>query len=117
MKFTGSMFGYHGATLYTEQASQLAQAAFDKWLGEQQVVYGQKNKYGIMEWGQYSDEEMEIETPSLTDTHRARLICIEELAPKVCTHENVGLGRTPAGKSSYLCVDCNKTLKPNWEAV
>jgi predicted outer membrane protein len=98
MKFTSAIFD--NAILQSEMAEK-AQAAFDKWLSEQQVVYGDKLQDVFTT---YKEER---------DTHKARLVCIEELAPKVCKHEKV----TGANTVGYICRDCNKTLKPNWEAV
>jgi len=71
------------------------------------TVYGMKG-HGF---GQYR---------SISDTHKAKLICVEEI--KKCEHENVSQGVEFGGSRShrglfFRCEDCHKELKPKsgWE--
>jgi hypothetical protein len=104
MKFKLEHFSKRMEPTYSEMV-ELAQAEFDKWLSEQQVVYGIKGTTG---WDKIKNQ---------VDTHKAYIVCIEPLEKKVCEHENIHLGRKPDGKSSYLCADCGAILRPNWEVV
>lgn len=63
------------AAFAKEKACQLANAKFDAWLAEQAVVYGIPERNWSTEYReQYNGPK---------DTHRALLINIEPLAPKV----------------------------------
>ena len=104
MKFTKDIFyPAIGSNIeLAELATNAAQAAFDKWLSEQQVVYGDKLQDVFTT---YKEER---------DTHKARLVCIEELAPNVCAHDSVSRRYTNNIFSGWECDMCNKMLKPNW---
>lgn len=121
MKFTSETFHYR--ILTPDNAAELAQAAFDKWLSEQQEIYCEK-KAGFWPWHNVNFQGA---------TNKARLVCIEELAPKVCDEhipvtrlrDNIRsstilpgvLGFDYFHKTSWYCQKCGKTLKPNWEVV
>ena len=104
MKFTESIFNFLPYGISAEKAVNLAQAAFDKWLSEQKRLYGD-GKY----WGEEMDDEGR-------DSYAGYIVCIEEFAPKVCRrvcrHE-----RIYQGNDYFMCKDCGKTLKPNWEVI
>lgn len=63
----------------TIETRYILAADLERLLSQAPVVWGQKNKYGVMEWGKYNDEQMEIEGPSPFDTHTARLIGIKSI--------------------------------------
>lgn len=71
MKFTPDQFAYVDRRLSPEKLkaiSDCAQAAFDKWLAEQRLVYGHANSK-LAAWSPEPDGH----------THSARLVAIEEL--------------------------------------
>ena len=41
---------------------------------------------------------------------------IEEIAPKVCLHDKAKSDIWD-GKVTWVCPQCEKTLKPNWEVI
>lgn len=63
----------------TIETRYILAADLERILSQAPVVWGQKNKYGVTEWGQYNDEQMETEGPSPFDTHTARLIGIKPI--------------------------------------
>ena len=62
------------------------------------------------------------------ESHTARLICIEEIKPKICEHKMFRVREISCAEvdkatgqitgtspyNEYICLDCNKILKPNW---
>jgi hypothetical protein len=68
VKFTRQIFNHLMGDAQAQDASDAAQAAFDKWLSEQVVVYSEP------EFQSYWIPRMDPE-----HTHRARLVAIEEL--------------------------------------
>lgn len=101
---------------YNEAIAYAAQKKFDAWLDKQPVVYGQKNKYDVFEWGQYNDEQLKIEGSGLTDTHSARLVDIQELKKESCAHQPNNIILWESGFPSVDCLKCGVKLKARWEA-
>jgi hypothetical protein len=53
-------------------------------------------------------------------THTARLICVEEIKPKVCEHKAVLVERGSGnlGSGTFTCCKCSLKLQPTgWEEV
>lgn len=77
MKFKPSDFmsihlGDYNPGLHTTEAmARAAQEAFDRWLSEQLVVYGDSNVAACTAWRTIIDEN--------EDTHKARIIYIEPI--------------------------------------
>jgi hypothetical protein len=103
MKFTPDIFIKDMTEHSAYEAAELAQAAFDKWLSEQQVMFG-KDDPAAAWWpaNQFSDL-----------TKMGRLVCIEELAPVKCEHPNDEICFSDV-RGQWVCGKCNKTLQPNW---
>lgn len=92
----------------------LAQAAFDKWAGEQIVVYG----YHDRDYSQGNGWLFDNLGMGQNHTHQARLILIEELPKKNCEHKKVYVNNLANINDFYFkCVDCHKTVSPKngWE--
>lgn len=70
MKFTRQIFNHLMGDAQAQDASDAAQAAFDKWLAEQEVVFKCTECAG--EWVQDANT-------CGGDTHRARIVAIEEI--------------------------------------
>ena len=102
LKFTEEMFISFAGALTSKGMADRAQKAFDEWLENQNVVYGNPKTF----FKSYVNPE---------DTHKARLVCFEEI--KKCEHENVFIKFT--SDDAIVCRDCNKQLKPKngWEIV
>jgi len=101
MKFTREMF--YGIQ-FTERnsATAMAQDAFDRWLSEQPFSYsnGLKHTWSTVKYPGH--------------THQARCVCVEEIAPKECEHEEVQV-RNSGG---YTCISCFKKVEPTgWREV
>jgi hypothetical protein len=105
MKFTNEIFDKPDTVV------NLAQAAFDKWLSEQQVVYAFHDEpFGRHNWG------LMEKFPNKNPTHSAYVVCIEPLAPKVCEHPNDEICFSDV-RGQWVCGKCTKTLQPNWSEV
>ena len=105
LKFTEEMFISFAGALTSKGMADRAQKAFDEWLENQNVVYGNPKTF----FKSYVNPE---------DTHKARLVCFEELKP--CAHEKVYINLVPNDKTpDFYCKNCNKQLKPKngWEIV
>lgn len=100
LEFKPDMFTYCGIppNEFSYDASRTAQKAFDEWLEKQTVVYARQDRYG------WTTEESPL------DTHKAYLVCIEDI--EECEHKNIKYYL-----SLIQCKDCNKQLKPKngWE--
>jgi hypothetical protein len=118
MKFTpeqfterepGNFLDYRDAHMVSEKA----QALHDAWLDAQPVVYGYEDptEHDITDWntGESSDSQ----------THRARLVCIEEIEKKPCKHEpDIKEPNVASHVPSILrCKLCHVALKTKWEVV
>ena len=90
-------------------SAQAASIANQKLQREAKVVYGTPFQANC------STGFHEIQ--SKYDTHRALLVCIEELPPKVCEHEprgySINVGGTHRDKY-YRCEKCGVKLKAIW---
>lgn len=74
---------------------------------------------GVKVWGHYANGDFYCGTEALKHeehiTHQALLVCIEELAPKVCNHEPGEYGQGTSLYSKYPeCKHCGSQLK--WPA-
>ena len=88
-------------------AAEKAQARFDLWLESQQVVYASDEQC----WGPLGGD--------VPDTHKARIVCIEKLEPKVCEHEpryEAHMQGKPLYPIETSCVRCHVKLKATWTA-
>lgn len=90
-----------------DDAAIVANHKFDQWLSEQQVVYGSlvlpPHEKPI--WG----------APIGCDTHKARLVCIEELKPKECPlHLPAYTNEGQWDPDRLECGNCGKRLKASW---
>ncbi len=124
LKFTPEMFEHDEADLkfFTAgklKAAELAQAAFDKWLSEQPVVYGAPDKDGRL-WSSYQRDEnkhIAILSDFINDTHQARLVCVEEIQKKECEHIITAHLGTESHGTWYECRKCDKRLKAEWTVI
>ena len=91
--------------IHPEAAVYIAQKAFDEWLEKQTVVYGQLAVQNYV-WN--------TKNPEWHDTHKAYLVCIEEI--KECEHNGHII---VIQKGLFKCSDCDKELKPKngWEEL
>lgn len=83
----------------------VAELANQKLQREAKVVYGQV-VYGEFLWNHTSE---------YGDTHRALLICVEEIVKPKCEHAGHIIA---VGKGIFGCADCKSEIKPTgWEVV
>jgi len=83
----------------------LAQHCNAKLAREAKVVYGQV-VHGEFLWNHTSE---------YGDTHRALLICVEEIVKPKCEHAGHIIA---VGKGIFRCAGCNIEIKPTgWEVV
>jgi hypothetical protein len=76
------------------------------------VVFGWKEV-------EYKSWIMDSRPSAGDDTHRARLVCIEELKPKVCEHEVQVINYThghPIFPLTATCARCGIKLTATWKA-
>jgi hypothetical protein len=109
LKFDASDFNDWPGMNYTREGAAIAaQRIFDKWLEAQPVVYGRKHS-----WHEGPQAALSAD---MSDTHQARLVCIEEIRPKECAHNS---RKIHVGDSEFECVLCQKIIKPKggWETV
>lgn len=95
------------------RAAEIANKILNDYIETLPKVYGGGSKW--KDWG---------EDKLLGALRVARLICIEEIKPKEpCKHERFFMGKSVSvdevgnqgsDGNYFLCLDCNKTLKPNW---
>lgn len=89
------------------------QEHYDKWLNEQQIVYGSSIEHL---W--HANINCLIDP-----THKARLVCIEEIAPAKCEHLVEAFNKTPGEPYTWIAYRCSrpgcgKELKPTkWEEI
>ncbi len=79
-------------------ASYIAQKIFDKWLSEQKVVYGQPPEF--YDW---------TVDKCPTDTHTARIICIEPIVK--CDHPKEKVQEYFPEDHNYRC-ECGQRVRP-----
>jgi hypothetical protein len=81
LKFDASDFNDWPGMNYTREGAAIAaQRIFDKWLEAQPEIYSMAPDINENAWMTYGNN-----MPSREDTHRARLVCIEEIKPKELT--------------------------------
>ena len=90
----------------------LAQHCNAKLAREAKVVYGLKST-------KLGDEFYFSEHKDDADTHRALLICVEEIERKPCEHE-VGFSTANpklllSDQQVFMCCKCSKKIKLKWE--
>lgn len=86
----------------TITAGQAANIANQKLQRDAKVVYGLKST-------KLDDQFYFSESKDDADTHRALLICVEEIEKKSCTHPDV----LPVNSGWYYrCSDCGIKLQP-----
>lgn len=86
-------------------SAQAASIANQKLQREAKVVYGQV-VHGEFLWNHTSE---------YGDTHRALLICVEEIVKPKCEHAGHIIA---VGKGIFRCADCKSEIKPTgWEVV
>jgi hypothetical protein len=118
LKFTPEDFKYlaNGMLrgLPAKQVADNAQKKFDAWLEAQPVEYFRdqsRRTYGDYQVSETLDPEFH--------THRARLVCIEEIEKKPCEHEpgtEAGCTEVKGDGNTYRkCRHCSKILKIRWE--
>lgn len=84
------------------QAANIANAKLER---EGKVVYGLV----------FPSEFLWAENNEPSDTHRALLVCIEEIEKPKCEHACEG---SNVSNNRYFCYKCGKELKPTgWEVV
>lgn len=111
LKFTPEMFIESFATYDAqERAANNSQEIFDAWLEAQPVVSGKPDKTDgkVYSWWipeTYGDK-------GVLNTHRAHLVCIEEIEKKECEHRPSHMNMI--GEYSN-CVECGVKLKAKWE--
>ena len=66
------------------------------------VVYGSESQVDYV-WTKQITE---------TDTHQARLICVEEIKPENCEHR--GISNNGIHHAEWICSKCGKKLKAKW---
>lgn len=97
---------------------RLAEDKFDQW-------YKENIEYAPVVFCQNGGTDMEANKKERwvgkaysipSDTHKARLVCIEEIEKKQCEHKRVGLGNGFSSHTFY-CTECNKSVRPKtgWE--
>lgn len=89
-------------------SAQAANIANQKLQREAKVVYGSANhNKAIFNWEVFGGDDGE-------HTHRALLICIEEIERNKCEHKPFFSG----GKYASYCDECGVKIKPTgWEVV
>lgn len=103
---------------YDEWLAMLANRRFEAWLKEQPVVYGHDLNGECETWNfaHYRDNY-----PATSDTHTARLVCIEEIKREPCKHEP----RTEIYNEGFNdfrvfmddCKHCGVKLVAEWKAA
>ncbi len=90
-------------------AKMVADIAEGKLQREAKVVYGLQN-------AALSDMYFSLSKDD-ADTHRALLICVEEIERKSCEHVEIKVNINP-GINYFECTKCGARLKPTaWEVV
>lgn len=96
---------------YEHEAARRANEALERMLSECTVVYAGAAKDRA--WFDYRTEK--------EDTHKAIIVNIEEIKPKVCEHEPKFIEGTGFGAKIVLyaneCAKCGKKLEATWEEV
>ena len=89
-------------------SAELAIMCNQKLARESKVVYGLKST-------KLDDQFYFSESKDDADTHRALLVCVEEIECKPCEHDVVC---HDLAHQSFVCRKCNKDMKPTgWEVV
>jgi hypothetical protein len=108
LKFTRQDFELAGYTEDGENLSDLCNAKLDEWLEAQTVVY-------------ICDQELKTLhfVEPVDATHKARLVCIEELRAKECQHEikSSTVTLVSNGDTKFKCYKCGCELKATWGKV
>lgn len=97
-------------------AAKIANAKLDQWLSEQKVVHSYGTQYL---WRDPSKTGDTVDYQENQETHRARLVCIEELPKKECEHESAVVHKDIHGLHGFHCQCCGKNIRPKggWEVV
>lgn len=92
-----------------DDIAQLVNDELDRIIEASPVVFGKfiKETYG---WSM-------SESTGLGDTHRGRLICIEELEKPECVHEHSAIYDEHQRKYHDLCKHCGVELQAEWKAL
>jgi len=124
MKFTPEQFKGITASLYeqnTKDMADRAQALFDAWLEAQPVVtaqnVGNQGKDVFSPW--LTREQMEAAGHFNRDTHRARLVAIEEIQKLPCEREHSVYDKPQFINERWevLCRHCGVKLKAEWRKM
>lgn len=90
-----------------DEAARFAQAKFDKWLSEQPLAHGTKNQFDITDGSPDS---------FVGCTHTARIVDIQEIKPKECTHNIVSYPNITGPITVGTCCICGIELVARWES-
>lgn len=108
MKFKPEDFEFNAFYNERYQAADIANRLLQSWLDAAPVVYKDCVDGGVNGWfgPSFCAEDA---------THRARLVCIEELKPKVCNHEPIAMHMVLLSEG-IKCQHCGKKLTATWKA-
>jgi len=109
VKLSPGVYGIAGKYMLTQEGAAIyANKKFRAWLAEQTVVYSSNTT----DW--------EVADRYTNNTHTARLVNIEPLAPKVCEHDVICKVATSASDpkpwTAFECRKCGAKLKATWSA-